>query len=366
MDAVNTRGGRDRLVRCTLARMARAASLPRATFAARVVWVVCLLSAGVSPGCVAAQEASGAARGRLGDAPTRAGWIGVSFEIVRDAAGRVGVMITDVSPASPAQRADLRPGDRLLAINELTSPEELGTLNARLHLRAGDPVTMVVSRDGDRRRLQLYAAPRPSDFVSGTDVRISVDGDSLVERWVRAIDSLRIELVQERGDAGRMDARARVRTSVRTSPTPMTVSGGSPDRSATRGAFDFFVFRGDVASPSSPRPEARPRSESDLGLRALTPYLLGQNRVAGAEVVELRPELAEYFDVEAGVLVVATAPGTPAALAGIRPGDVITRIDQVRVRTVDDLRFGLSVAGDALPLSIVRHGDSVQVLLTRE
>lgn len=100
--------------------------------------------------------------------------------------------------------------------------------------------------------------------------------------------------------------------------------------------------------------------------RPLTPYLLGRNRVAGAEVIDLRPELAAYFDgVEGGVLVVDVAPRTPAAISGIVPGDVITRMDQVAVRSVEDLRFGISQARDTLPLTLVRRGSSLQVLLRR-
>ncbi len=99
--------------------------------------------------------------------------------------------------------------------------------------------------------------------------------------------------------------------------------------------------------------------------RPLTPYLLGRNRVAGAEVIDLKPELARYFEVSSGVLVVDVAPGTPAAIAGIVPGDVITRIDQVAVRSVEELRFGVSVAEDSLPVTLIREGSSRQVLLRR-
>ena len=110
-----------------------------------------------------------------------------------------------------------------------------------------------------------------------------------------------------------------------------------------------------VLAPEAPSAEFRP----------LTPYLLGRNRVAGAQVVDLKPELAEYFDVEGGVLVVDVAAGTPAGLAGIIPGDVIVRIDRVAVRSVDDLRFGVSMAGDTLPVTVIRRGETAQVLLRR-
>jgi membrane-associated protease RseP (regulator of RpoE activity) len=122
---------------------------------------------------------------------------------------------------------------------------------------------------------------------------------------------------------------------------------------------------GNVPAPPTARVVrgAAPPQPEEPTFRPLTPYLLGSNRVAGAQVIDLRPELAEYFSVEGGVLIVDVAPGTPAALAGLVPGDVITRLDQVRVRSVEDLRFGVSRAGDALPISLVRQGSTLEVLL---
>lgn len=99
--------------------------------------------------------------------------------------------------------------------------------------------------------------------------------------------------------------------------------------------------------------------------RPLTPYLLGSNRVAGAQVIDLRPELAQYFGVAGGVLVVDIADGTPASMAGMLPGDVITRLGQVAIRSVEELRFGVSRSGESLPIRLVRQGDSLEVLLTR-
>lgn len=114
----------------------------------------------------------------------------------------------------------------------------------------------------------------------------------------------------------------------------------------------------------APEPPGVP-SPPDATFRPLTPYLLGSNRVAGAEVVDIRPGLAEYFRVETGVLVVDVAPGTPTAIAGIQPGDVIVQLDRVQVRTVDELRNGISRAGDTLPITLVRQGNRLEVLLRR-
>lgn len=364
------------------------------------------------------------------------GWIGVSFEISSDRLGRVdAILITDISGGSPAERAGLRPGDRVVAINDLRRPDELARLPELLRLRAGDRVVIDIERDGARERLRLRAAPRPDDFTPGRSVEVSVSADSLVERWVRSMDSMRGELVTAgNAEAVRLRRQAGALERVRAA-----TAGGESDRSV-RPPFEFFVFRGEAHDSlrremvelnrmaadlqtrigererlggrrgQSPRdaelerlraelervasraegleeamaeaarttagfqygiaPEAGTSARSDRAVvsgefRPLTPYLLGRNRVAGAEVTDLRPELAEYFGVSRGVLVVDVAPGTPAEMAGIVPGDVITRIDQVGVGTVEDLRFGISVAGDSLPLTLIRKGASRQVLLRR-
>jgi membrane-associated protease RseP (regulator of RpoE activity) len=108
-----------------------------------------------------------------------------------------------------------------------------------------------------------------------------------------------------------------------------------------------------------------PQERGERLFRPLDPYLLGQNRAAGAEVVDLRPELAEYFEVEGGVLVVDVPEGTPAALAGIQPGDVLTHIGRAPVLSIQELRQGLAVTSSQIPVTVVRKGRTLQLLLLR-
>ena len=133
------------------------------------------------------------------------------------------------------------------------------------------------------------------------------------------------------------------------------IGGTGAERGAVLGedARTAGRFAG-MADPAEPEP-----------FRPLTPYLLGSNRVAGAELVDLRPGLAEYFRVDAGVLVVDVSPGTPMATAGVVPGDVIVRLDGSPVRSVDAVRAGISRAGDTLPVTLIRRGTSIEVLLRR-
>jgi hypothetical protein len=124
--------------------------------------------------------------------------------------------------------------------------------------------------------------------------------------------------------------------------------------------------RRDFSFSWSTEPEAVVSVEPGISsFRPLAPYVLGENRAAGAGIVDLRPELAEYFQVEGGVLVVDVPRGTPADMAGIHPGDVITHVGNAAVRSIQDLRLGLGRPSPELSLTLVRKGTSLQVLLVR-
>lgn len=410
----------------------------------------------------------------VGTVQTR-GWIGVSFEMLttNEGAGvRTVVTVTDVIEGGPADQVGVRPGDVVLTVNGRNWENQFGGI--ALQLRPGDPVRMVVERDGRRREMQLTAVPRPVDVAAvPTTWSLTVRTDSMVDRMYRAMDSLRIRLIREDdGSLSVVSASGRDSLAAVLQRIPggsMRLRTGEPGRVVAvapwttvqsepmagvmvpevRPPFSFFIFRGeaydslrtemerlnqeirnarsqqavrvrelarhtndgridrgdaelrrldetlrhldmeastlrtameqmsrreagerfgttwfDVSAPSAP--EAAPAPDAALArARPLAPYVLGQNRAAGAEVVDLRPELAAYFQVNGGVLVVDVPEGTPAAMAGLQPGDVVIRIDGREVRSIMDLREGIAGAAPQLPLTLVRKGKQVQVLLRR-
>lgn len=100
--------------------------------------------------------------------------------------------------------------------------------------------------------------------------------------------------------------------------------------------------------------------------RPLSPYLLGQRVVAGAEVTPLNPDLAGYFGGEEGLLVLQVIPGSPAAEAGFVAGDIITRMGDRRVLDVEQARAALERSPRGpIPVTLVRRGRSVLVDLPR-
>ena len=91
-----------------------------------------------------------------------------------------------------------------------------------------------------------------------------------------------------------------------------------------------------------------------------TVIALGSRSVAGAEFEEMNEGLSSYFGTDEGALVLRVSPGTPAAQAGLRAGDVVLEADGRDVNSVDDLRSALARAQRnrprAVELEILRKG----------
>ena len=85
----------------------------------------------------------------------------------------------------------------------------------------------------------------------------------------------------------------------------------------------MFMSGPNVVVP--PMPPIPPSVQEQLnGLR-------GNSARVGFEGESLTGQLADFFGVKEGVLVRNVAPNTPAAKAGLKAGDVVTRVDNTPV-----------------------------------
>jgi serine protease Do len=90
--------------------------------------------------------------------------------------------------------------------------------------------------------------------------------------------------------------------------------------------------------------------------------------LAGLDVRELTPELARRFNLpgeRGGVVVARLAEGSPAAEAGLQPGDVITEINRKPIANLRDFEKaagGLS-AKDSVLVLLLRNGRSVYLTI---
>jgi serine protease Do len=86
----------------------------------------------------------------------------------------------------------------------------------------------------------------------------------------------------------------------------------------------------------------------------------------GLEFHELGGQLAEYFKVKQGLLVMSVVPDGPAAKAGIKAGDVLVRVGKQELTEGHDLRQALAEtsAGDELTVTVERDGRPLELKVT--
>jgi len=87
-----------------------------------------------------------------------------------------------------------------------------------------------------------------------------------------------------------------------------------------------------------------------------------------AQLVPLPPRIrrAQQLTAATGVLVASVEASTPAALAGVKAGDILVRVDEEPIAGPDDLHRHLTEEriGIPLTLSIVRRNERIQVVVT--
>lgn len=93
-----------------------------------------------------------------------------------------------------------------------------------------------------------------------------------------------------------------------------------------------------------------------------------RNPVLGVEAESLGPQLAAYFGVKEGVLVRAVTKDTAAEKAGIKAGDVITKVSGSTVSTPNELLSALhaSLSKKTFPIELMRDRHETSVMVTIE
>ena len=212
-----------------------------------------------------------------------------------------GVTIDRVDDASPAAKAGVKEGDRVVEFDgeRVRSTRQLTRLVQETP--SGRTVKMVVQRGADRRTLDITPeADRVASFDRRVEPGLELDIEREVERGLRDLPQ-RLE------------------------------------------PFLNFERRFD-------------------GM----PGAMGRGRL-GAQVQPLGGELAEYFGArDGGVLVAGVTADSPAAKAGLKAGDVITKVNGAAVKDTGDLMDALADVKDdgAVTLDIVRDKKASTVKAT--
>jgi serine protease Do len=214
-------------------------------------------------------------------------------------------VVESVEPGGPADKAGVEAGDTLLALGRHRLADAEVPL-AEL-LVPGEKLAVRVRRKGQERTLNMTVGERAATFA-----------------WNAAFPA----------------------------PAP-------PSAMTLRGTVD-------VAAP--PRPPQAPQSPATNIVAGTTSWAMSYDgSMGGAVLATIDADLEELVGAAEGAFVLRVAPGTPAAEAGLRSGDVIVRVDDAPVATPRDVRRAMQrtaeQGGKALVLVVVRKGQSRTVQL---
>ena len=251
--------------------------------------------------------------------------LGISVGSQAPSDEREGVRVLDVLEGGPADAAGLREGDRIDRVNgrSLFEPLEDAEAEARLDLELSVP---------SQRLIALLAAIAP-----GEEVEIE---------YVRDGSRNTVTVTAERNPL-------RIMSGVTGWP------GARPLESLALGSRfgDEWPELHDEARQHlllSIDPCFREWSTSARG------SVFDGRCVDGVDLVELNPDLAEYFGTQSGVLVTDVHE---ESTLGLRPGDVILSVDGREVTDLDHARRILDSyeLGEDITFQIVRRGDPMDV-----
>ena len=291
--------------------------------------------------------------------PEQLGWLGFRTDPGNSA------IIVEVAPDSPADRAGVRPGDRIVSSDWLeqsartTTDSALGQRPAGLRRYLAGPVTgrtyeMTLAR-GEETFAIAMTAVRPPEYQRSL-LRATRAPGSPPDTLREEIDAYRTELA---------------RTTLQPSRRPSSMGAQQPDSQRARTQPTRV---GEVEAAARRAGNASVMTDLDLydqltrtTDRRQTILALRSSAVAGAEFEQLNPALGQYFGgISEGVFVLRVGAESPAATAGLEPGDIVQSVNGERILTVPALRERVGSATGTITLQVIRKGRPVTVTLRRE
>ena len=149
-----------------------------------------------------------------------------------------------------------------------------------------------------------------------------------------------------------------VRISVWRGGTTQTVTATIATRPGfTRSDADGFGFALPPFPPAPPMIPDIPQS-----------HMTWRSSMLGVETESLTSQLAEFFGVKEGVLVRSVSRNSPAEKAGIKAGDVITKVDDNKVSSSRDISAALRNLHSkrTFPVTVVRKQQETTLNVTVE
>ncbi len=120
-------------------------------------------------------------------------------------------------------------------------------------------------------------------------------------------------------------------------------------------------------SPAAMARGMRGVAPREFALQMREPFVMAMGPTRGrlgVGVQDLTSQLAQYFGVKAGVLVTQVNDGSPAARAGMKAGDVITRVESTDITRASDITQALAPVEGGATVSVEVMRDRASQSLT--
>jgi S1-C subfamily serine protease len=234
------------------------------------------------------------------------GWLGITAESTSQGAEHEGAIVRQVAPNSPAAKAGLKRGDIVTKVDNRAISDFEDLLNALSQHKSGQKVNLQVIHNGQQKQTTITLGQRPNQFAEGSESG-QFEGE-------------------QRGQLGQSGDGQRGQ--------PGQYEGGQRGLfgQSERGQFQQGQERG---------------TQGYYGRRRGTAFL-------GVQTEELTSDMRNREGISArqGAVVVEVMPNTPAAEAGLREGDVITKVDDEAIANPEDLREAIQNAGPGHEVSL--------------
>lgn len=285
-------------------------SLPSATPLAIPVPFASPLPPTTDPGLASQQAASGN------------GWLGLAVD---DTVVTGRLIVVEVAPGGPADKAGVRPQDVLLAMNgnQLQNGDELAAALAAI--APGQRVKMAVGRESRIEDVVALASVRPTEALS--------------RDWQSSTDPSNSQAVPPQGALPQGLLPQGALSQARVAPTQLIpeIVAVQPLPAPVAVAPPRPLDRMPAAAPSLPVAEARPVGKS-YSIPSAIPALPGRTAL-GVRTVPVDPNVQSRFRLTdaQGAFVIGVVQDLPAARAGVPPGSVIVAINHQPVRSPQEL-----------------------------
>ena len=320
--------------------------------------------------------------------PAKIGWLGFRTD------PNDRNVIIEVAPGSPAERAGIRSGDRIISSDPLSETLELArrdtvrigndvTLGTR-HTAVSGPIMgrtyeMVLARGNERFAVALVAVS-PPEYQRALLMPTRAPGSTL-DTLSAEVEAFRTELARTTMQPARkplartpskdtlrtVDSLAKTQPLIRDQALYDDILRRTTELSATLDRQDKDGKAKGATIVDSPELYAELQATLRSADRVALTLDRRTNAISGAEFEQLNPALGYYFGgVTEGVFVLRVGAESPAATAGLEPGDIVETVNGERVSTVTALRERVARATGTITLDLIRKGRPTTVTLRKE